>query len=42
MNIFKKKTTNYVNWNTYKRKIDFLSEFYFEQAQIHNQTKAHA
>ena len=24
----------FVNWTSYKEKIDFLSEFYFEQAQL--------
>jgi len=28
------KKTNFVNWNSYKQKIDFLNEFYFEQAQL--------
>lgn len=31
---WKKKNTNYVQWNNYKQKIEFLNEFYFEQAQI--------
>ena len=33
--IFKKKRTGYVGWKTYKNKIDFLSEFYSEQAHLH-------
>jgi hypothetical protein len=28
------KRTNYVAWTHYKEKIDFLSEFYFDQARI--------
>lgn len=26
----------YVGWNSYKKKIDFLSEFYHEQAHLRN------
>jgi len=40
MKFFRKQTqTQYVGWNSYKRKIDFLNEFYFEQAQMAQNTK---
>lgn len=32
--LWKKKSSNYVNWSSYKQKIEFLNEFYFEQAQL--------
>jgi hypothetical protein len=28
------RKTNYVAWTNYKEKIDFLSEFYFDQARL--------
>jgi hypothetical protein len=32
--MFGKKTTNYVRWNQYRAKIEFLNEFYYQQAQL--------
>ncbi len=35
----KEQKTRYVGWASYKRRIDFLNEFYFEQARIAQQAK---
>lgn len=32
----KNKNKNYVNWSNYRQKIEFMNEFYFEQAQLKN------
>lgn len=30
----KKQAKQYMQWNNYKEKIEFLNDFYFEQAQL--------
>ena len=32
--LWKRKSANYVKWSNYKQKIEFMNEFYFEQAQL--------
>lgn len=34
MMLFTKKRNNFVEWDSYKSRIEFLSEFYYEQAKL--------